>query len=236
MSEIDTNKMMENALQETMPAANVLIDDSNNEKKLNQGVLEIEYSLEEEKKLVMKLDLRVVSLVSGLYLLSFLDRGNIGNANTAGMSKDLGMSDSQYQWLLTIFYISYITFEWMTLLLKVVNIRYYMPTVVICWGICSSLCGVVNNWSSLMALRFLLGVYEAAYGPSIIYYLTFFYLRKEMAMRVGIFMSVTPLASAFSGILAYGITMHELEIESWRVLFLVEGLPTIAVGACDVIY
>ena len=61
--------------------------------------------------------------------------------------------------------------------------------------------------------------------------LSFFYLRHEVGFRVGLFASAAPLASTFAGALAYGITSGKHEaIQSWRVLFLVEGLPTIAMA------
>ena len=61
------------------------------------------WSAEEENRVKRKLDIRILSVSFILYLLAIMDRSNIGNANTAGMSKDLGQTDSQYQWLLTIF-------------------------------------------------------------------------------------------------------------------------------------
>ncbi|GAW23172.1 hypothetical protein ANO14919_127220 [Xylariales sp. No.14919] len=78
-----------------------------------------------------------------------------------------------------------------------------------------------------MALRFLLGVFEACYGPGIIYLLSFFYLRHEVGFRCGIFASAAPLASTFAGALAYGITSGHSHLANWRLLFLVEGLPTV---------
>jgi hypothetical protein len=88
------------------------------------------FTMEEEKTVLRKLDKRVVGLVAFLYLLSFLDRSSessaggaasltlvdIGNARIAGLMEDLRMDDDMYEWLLTGFYITYITFEWMTLL------------------------------------------------------------------------------------------------------------------------
>ena len=188
------------------------------------------YTPEEEKKVVRKFDLHILTFLCALYMLSYLDRGNIGNAKTAGMNKDLGMTDSQFQWLLTIFYISYIVFQWLTMLWKIFPPRFYVPCVVIAWGVISSCFAAANNWGGLMAMRFLLGVLEAGFGPGVPYYITFFDFRPEVAWRTGIFMAVSPLSSAFAGALAYGITKNELAIENWRVLFLVEGLPTIAVG------
>lgn len=68
------------------------------------------------------------------------------------------------------------------------------------------------------------------YSPGIIYLLSFFYLRKEIGFRCGIFASAAPLASTFAGALAYGITSGHAHLANWRLLFLVEGLPTIAMA------
>jgi hypothetical protein len=75
-----------------------------------------EFTEAEEKTVLKKLDRRVVLFVALLYLLSFLDRSNIGNARIAGLEKDLKMTSDQFSWLLTAFYIIYILFEWMALL------------------------------------------------------------------------------------------------------------------------
>jgi MFS family permease len=98
-------------------------------------------------------------------------------------------------------------------------------------GIMSSCMAAVKGWKGAMALRFLLGMFEAGYGPGIPYLLSFFYLRHEVGLRIGFFLAAAPLANTFSGALAYGITSgkHTL-INNWRILFLVEGLPTICVA------
>ncbi|CAD6584030.1 MAG: hypothetical protein ASARMPREDX12_001511 [Alectoria sarmentosa] len=73
-----------------------------------------------ERNVVRKMDLRIVPLVTALYVLSFLDRSNIGNARIAGMTHDLHLIGNDYQWLLTIFYITYIIFEFQALMWKIV--------------------------------------------------------------------------------------------------------------------
>ena len=82
-----------------------------------------------------------------------------------------------------------------------------------------------------MALRFLLGWAEAGFGPSVPYLLSFFYLRHELGTRIGIFISMAPLATTFAGALAYGITSGNSSLAPWRLLFLVEGLPTALMAA-----
>lgn len=81
-----------------------------------------------------------------------------------------------------------------------------------------------------MVARFFLGFFEAGYGPGIPYLLSFFYLRHEIGVRIGIFLSAAPLATCFAGALAYGITSGHAAIANWRLLFLVEGLPCVAAG------
>lgn len=100
------------------------------------------YTPDEEKAIMKKFDRRLVLFVALLYMLSFLDRSSmsmsalkcnhlaniqsdIGNARIAGMEEDLNLSSYQYEWLLRAFYISYILFEWMTLLWKVIPPHIY---------------------------------------------------------------------------------------------------------------
>lgn len=81
-----------------------------------------------------------------------------------------------------------------------------------------------------MALRFLMGVFEAGFGPGVPYLLSFFYRRHELGLRCGLFLSAAPLANTFAGALAYGITSGHPALAKWRLLFLVEGLPVCAVA------
>lgn len=81
------------------------------------------------------------------------------------MSKSLGMDDAQYQWLLTIFYIPYIVFEWMALMWKVVPPHIWAFTCVLVWGLASTLQSTAFNFAGMMTCRFFLAVAEAGYGP-----------------------------------------------------------------------
>lgn len=78
-----------------------------------------------------------------------------------------------------------------------------------------------------MALRFLLGATEAGFASGSIFFLSFFYRRHELGLRCGLFLAAAPLANTFAGALAYGITSGHPKFASWRLLFLVEGLPTV---------
>jgi MFS family permease len=82
----------------------------------------------------------------------------------------------------------------------------------------------------MMICRFFLGAAEAGYGPGVPYLLSFYYLRHELGLRIGIFLAAAPLANTFAGALAFGITSGHAKIADWRLLFLVEGLPTICMA------
>ncbi|KAK6955560.1 hypothetical protein Daesc_003200 [Daldinia eschscholtzii] len=194
---------------------------------LHQGANLTNYTPEQEARVVRKLDLNLMTLFFVLYMLAYLDRGNIGNARIAGMAKDLDLTGNRYQWLLNIFYIAYVVFEFGVLMWKIFPPHLVGTVVVFGWGLIATVQAGVQNWSGEMALRFFLGAFEACYGPGIIYLLSFFYLRHEIGFRCGIFASAAPLASTFAGALAYGITSGHSHLANWRLLFLVEGLPTI---------
>ncbi|KAI0129452.1 MFS transporter-like protein [Xylariales sp. AK1849] len=191
----------------------------------NTNAVEIDPIL--EKRVVRKIDRVLIPLLSTADLVAFLDRSNIGNAETAGMSKDLGFDDAQYQWLLTIFYIPYIIFEWLALMWKAVPPHIWAGCCVLVWGVASTLQAAAFNWQGLMACRFFLATAEAGYGPGIPYLLSFFYKRHELGVRCGIFLSAAPLATTFAGALAYGITSGHPSITNWRLLFIVEGIPSV---------
>ncbi|KAG6117363.1 hypothetical protein E4U13_001167 [Claviceps humidiphila] len=183
-----------------------------------------------EARVVRKLDRNLLMLLLVLFLLAFLDRSNIGNARIAGMEHDLHLSSDQYEWLLTIFYISYILFEPLIIVHKVLKARVWVAILVAGWGIAATAQAAAQSWSALMACRFFLALFEAGFGPGSIYLLSFFYLRSEIGLRVAIFFSAAPLGTCFAGVLAYAITSGHVSIANWRLLFLVEGLPVLVMA------
>jgi MFS family permease len=84
----------------------------------------------------------------------------------------------------------------------------------------------------LLILRFLLGIGEAAFSPGVPFYLSFFFRRRELAFRTGLFISASPLSSAFAGVLAWLITKlaGHSPFSPWRLLFLLEGFPSMLVA------
>lgn len=101
-----------------------------------------------------------------LYLISFLDRTNIGNAKIDGLQQDLGMTNTEYNNTLTIFFISYALFEPLTqVLLKRLRPSIFIPLIMLGWGICMTCMGLVHNYAGLMTARWFLGLTEAGLFP-----------------------------------------------------------------------
>ncbi|KAI9705624.1 MAG: hypothetical protein M1836_006380 [Candelina mexicana] len=187
------------------------------------------YIPDEERAVLRKFDRRLVLFMAFLYMLSFLDRSNIGNARIAGLARDLKLTSSQYEWLLTAFYITYILFEGMTLLYRIVPPHIYISLCVLSFGLIASFQSLATSFPSLLVLRALLGIGEAAFSPGIPFYLSFFFKREELALRTGLIIAAAPLSISFASSLAWLITKlgEHGPIEPWRLLFLVEGFPSV---------
>jgi hypothetical protein len=88
-----------------------------------------------EAKLLRKMDIRLIPVLALLYLMSFLDRGNIGNARLAGLETDLNLVGNEYAWTLTVFFFSYAAFEVPSnLLLKRLRPSVWLPLIMVAWG------------------------------------------------------------------------------------------------------
>ncbi|OJK04670.1 hypothetical protein ASPACDRAFT_1877896 [Aspergillus aculeatus ATCC 16872] len=183
-----------------------------------------------EKALLRKLDYRLLPPLTILYLLSFLDRSNVGNARLEGMGTDLDMSGDQYLTGLTLYFIGYVLFEVpCNIILKKTTPRTWLPTLTLVWGVVATLCGVVQNYAGFLVSRLALGIAESGLFPGVVFYLSMWYKRNEQHYRVALFFSAASLAGAFGGILAWGIA-HMRGVggyNGWRWIFILEGFLTI---------
>lgn len=158
-----------------------------------------------------------------------LKLADIGNAKIAGLAEDLKLDSSRYEWLLTSFYITYITFQWMTLLYRIVPAHSYIAFCVLSWSLIASLQAFAGSFAQMLILRALLGIGEAAFSPGVPFLLSFFFKRDELAFRTGLFISAAPLATSFASSLAWLIIKagEKIPIAAWRMLFFVEGFPSV---------
>ncbi|KWU42228.1 transporter [Rhodotorula sp. JG-1b] len=186
-----------------------------------------------EKRLIRKIDYKLVPFLSLLYLLSFLDRVNISQARLDGLEKDLGLKGNQFQIALLVFFVGYVVTEIPSnIALKHLKPSRFIPAVMLIWGIIMTLMGLCTSFGGLVAARFCLGLAESPLFPGICYYLVSWYKRDESNLRIAIFFSSATLAGAFGGILAWAIS-HMGGIGGkggWAWIFIIEGLMTVVVA------
>ncbi|KAK2034842.1 major facilitator superfamily transporter [Colletotrichum zoysiae] len=186
-----------------------------------------------EKKIVRKLDMHIIPLVMLLYLFSFLDRVNIGNARLYNLERDLDLQGNQFQVAVSILFVTYIVFEVPSnLVLKLFTPCRWIAFITVSWGVIATLTGLVNSYGALIACRLLLGAVEAGLFPGLNVYLTFFYSKHELALRVGYLFVSAAIAGGLGGLLAYGIGHMEgvSGMSGWRWIMIIEGLPTVVIG------
>ncbi|KAK5168130.1 uncharacterized protein LTR77_006698 [Saxophila tyrrhenica] len=202
-------------------------DDSQSDADVNDA------SGSHDHALTRKIDLNLLPWLCLLYLASFLDRTNIGNAKVFGLQEDLKMTDGQWQASLAIFFVSYSIFEPVSnVLLKKLRPSVYLPTLVLGWGIVTVCQGVVHNFAGLAACRWFLGMLEAGLFPGCQFYLSCWYRRHEFGLRSSLFFASAALAGSFGGLLAVAIT-HMDGIggrPGWAWIFIIEGLATVVIG------
>ncbi|KAL4062588.1 MFS general substrate transporter [Scleroderma citrinum] len=181
--------------------------------------------------------MRTIPWLSFLYLLCFLDRTSIGNAKLYNMEADLGLTDTQYLLCLTIFFISYSLFEVPSnITLKRLRPSVWFSLLMVGWGVMMTLQGLVQNFSGLMAMRWLLGMFEAGFFPGVSYYLSCWYKRSEYGIRIAIFFSAATVSGAFGGLLAAAISNMDGVggKPAWAWIFILEGLVTVVAGAVSI--
>ncbi|PHH77823.1 hypothetical protein CDD80_151 [Ophiocordyceps camponoti-rufipedis] len=186
-----------------------------------------------ERRLVRKLDLHIIPLVMSLYLFSFLDRVNIGNARLYSLEADLGLSPKEFQVAVSILFVTYLALEVPSnLVLKLFTPRRWLAAIVTAWGLVATLSALVRSYGGLVACRLLLGALEAGLFPGLNVYLTLFYTKRELALRVGYLFVSAAAAGALGGLLAYGIGHLDgaSGLHGWRWILLIEGLPAVVLG------
>ncbi|KAF9535440.1 MFS general substrate transporter [Crepidotus variabilis] len=181
--------------------------------------------LDEERRLRRKFDLHLLPPLAFMYLCNALDKGNVGNAKTDGWDKDIHLKGNQYYLLVMIFYVPFCLFGTpISLLVKRFSAARVLPLMMVGFGSMSLLAGAATNFSQIFAIRFFLGIFESAMLPGVIFYLSTFYKRNELASRVGLFYAAASIAGAFSGLIAYGVFhIKHSKYHSWQFLFWIEG-------------
>lgn len=182
---------------------------------------------------------RLIPFLMLCYLVSYLDRVNIGFAKLQ-MLGDLHFSETTYGAGAGIFFIGYVLFGVpSTLILYRAGAKAWIALMMAIWGVLSGLMAYVRTSGEFFTLRFFLGVAEAGFNPGVILYLTLWFPSVRRARMVSMFQSAIPLSGVFGGPLSGWILGHLNGLRhyhSWQWLFLIESVPALILGVSSWCY
>ncbi|WP_175908574.1 MFS transporter [Burkholderia sp. BCC1640] len=183
--------------------------------------------------LYRRISRRLLPFLILCYTLSFIDRINIGFAH-AQMAAELRFSDAVYGLGAGIFFIGYMAFEIPSnALLARIGARRTIARIMVLWGLGSAATMFVATPAQFYVCRFLLGVFEAGFFPGILFHLGAWYPPKQRAKAFALFMSALYLAGLIAGPVS-GVILTVFDgvagLSGWQWLFVVEGLPSSALG------
>lgn len=185
-----------------------------------------------EKAIVRKITWRIVPFVFLLYIISYLDRANIGYA-ALQMNAELALTSEAFGFVSGIFFIGYFLFEVPSnVMLNKYGARVWIARILVTWGLVAAGSAFVQNATQLYVLRFLLGVAEAGFFPGIIIYLTYWFRSKEIAVTVSLFTAAIPVSYIIGAPLSTWImdNIHWMDWSGWRWMLFLEGVPAILFG------
>ncbi|EJD37819.1 MFS general substrate transporter [Auricularia subglabra TFB-10046 SS5] len=192
-----------------------------------------------QRHLLFKQDVLILPLTALMYLSAYLDRGNAGNARLQGLQATvLDDSDTKYSIVLMSFYITYIVFSIPgTLLAKAIMPSTSIALGCLIWSIAASSMAGATSFGGVVTCRLFIGVGEAMFGQAVIFYYSMWYKKDEISKRVAFFIGAGVLAGAFGGLIAYGVAhIHHPAIASWRILFLIEGIPSFILALSVILF
>ncbi|TVY83977.1 putative transporter, partial [Lachnellula suecica] len=189
-----------------------------------------------EKRLVRKIDLRLMPCLILMIILNYLDRNALANARVQGIEKSLNMHGDQFNTAISVLFAGYIALQIPSNAILVrTRPSIYLPVCMAVWGVVSSLTAVVHNYTGLILVRFFLGFVEAPYFPGALFLLSSWYTREELALRTSILYAGSLLSGGFGGLVGAGVQSGldgARGIASWRWLFIIEGSITVFVSIC----
>ncbi|WWC60239.1 uncharacterized protein I303_102805 [Kwoniella dejecticola CBS 10117] len=191
-----------------------------------------------EKKLVRKIDRRIMPLICLAYLLNYIDRTNLGNARTLNndakdgstMNEMLNIAGSRYTLVVAIFFAPYILFEFPSnFLLKMMGPRVMLARIMLLWGIVTMCTAACTTFGGLVACRICLAIAEAGFFPGVVMYLCFWYKPEERGSRIAVFLGFVSVSGAIGGLIATACSYlnHKANLRGWQWLYILEGIPAI---------
>ncbi|KAM0702001.1 hypothetical protein Q7P35_010911 [Cladosporium inversicolor] len=160
-----------------------------------------------EKKLMRKVNLRLIPLMIIVYLNNFIDRASLGQARLGSLEADLGMTGTQFNLSISILFVGYLLKVKLPSNLLITRMRpsLYLGITMLVWGGVCAATAAVQNFAQLLVVRIFLGITEAPFFPGAIFLMSSWYTRQELTKRIAWFYGGVALANMFGGLIAAGL-------------------------------
>ncbi|OTB06846.1 hypothetical protein M426DRAFT_20594 [Hypoxylon sp. CI-4A] len=194
---------------------------------------EYKWTAEEERRLVRKIDARIMVWAWLMFCALDMHRRNINRAISDNMLAEIGMNTNDYNYGQTIFLACFLAAELPSgLISKKLGADVWIPTIMVSWSITAMCQAFLKNRAGFYAIKALLGLLMGGFIPDVILYLTYFYKSRELPLRLAWFWTALSTVNIVGSLLAAGILqMRGIHGWSgWQWLFLIEGLITTIIG------
>ncbi|KAL3475561.1 major facilitator superfamily domain-containing protein [Aspergillus californicus] len=197
-------------------------------------MLAVDYTPEEERKVIRKLDFALIPIMGLVYCMQYMDKVALSQATLLNLREDLKLKGQEYSWSSAVFYFGYFAWSWPSSYLMVrLPLAKYMGISIFVWAGVLLCHAATKNFAGLMSARFFLGVGEAVIGPGFALSIGMFYKREEQPARQAAWFIGNGISNLISGLIAYGIgNIHITSITNWQLLFLILGTVTALLSFC----
>ncbi|RFU29744.1 hypothetical protein B7463_g6600, partial [Scytalidium lignicola] len=179
-------------------------------------------SEKEKRKLLWKIDLTILPLLWVTTIVGAVDKVIISNAAIYGMREDTHLVGNDFNWVGSIFYFGYLTFEYpAAILIQRLPVAKFFALTVFGWAALLMCTAAAQNYGGLLACRFFMGMFESIIFPVATIITVMWWKNDEHPIRIACWFS--QFSSIFSGIVSYGIGHTHSAVHPWRLLFIVLG-------------
>jgi len=167
---------------------------------------------------------RLVPIAFITFSLAFLDRANFGFALAGGMAEDLNINATISSLLGSLFFLGYFVFQIPgALYASNKSTKRLIFWSLILWGVLAMSTGIIRDVHYLIVIRFMLGVVESVVMPSMLIFLSRWFIKSERSRANAFLVLGNPATMLWMSILsAYLIASF-----GWRWMFILEGLPAV---------
>ncbi|TCD67482.1 hypothetical protein EIP91_012343 [Steccherinum ochraceum] len=189
----------------------------------------VEIDAAEAIRIRKKIDRHILPLMCILYWIQFMDKTTLGSAAILGIREATHLTTNQYNWLGTIFYLSYLVFEYpQNLALQRFPVGKWMSINILTWGIALCTHAACTNFAGLFVVRLILGMCEGSITAGFLIVSSMFYTRNEQTLRVGYWFLMNGTAQIISGFISFGtLHIHTSRFEPWQWLMVITGALTL---------